>query len=612
MGLLQSAVLTYQNNKDKVGKYFEGKEPLAPIGHIVTKANIIVTIDQNGEFIRSEKALDEKIIIPVSEESLNRTSTKVAPHPLCDQIQYLTSFGTNNKKQKKYLLNLKEWCDSSFSDLKIEAVYKYVAQDQLNIDLAKDGNLEIDKTGKLVKESEQKLFIAWQVMGTGEETEVWRDLTLMKKYTDFYLEKIKNDSDREKAVCAISGKRSMITQYHMKGIVSSSSAKIAKLISSNDSQNFSYRGRFYKPEEALTISYEASQEAHNALKWLISNQGVIIGKRVYLCWSPQNDEIPEPGHSLLDQFFTGERPKVQTQRDYHNYLWKALHGYCSKLYNEDLSESLVVSFEAASKGRLSVTSYTEMATKDFLSRLKNWDAYCNWLSDWSKNGYIFTPSLDSIAQYSYGRYQERDNKGWFGFDQEDQIEGQIIERLVQCRLSNSLFPKDILIKLIENASKLYIYDKTIQKKLLNVTCAVIRKYHHDYFGEDFDMELEVEKKDRSYQFGRLLAVYEKIERDVLQEQEIGDERETNAIRCQSVFCNRPMHYAFELEKQMERAYFPKLKEKKKFFYKNLIGQILAVINNNFSEKEWDRPLKDSYLMGYYLQRRDFYKKKIVD
>ena len=40
----------------------------------------------------------------------------------------------------------------------------------------------------------------------------------------------------------------------------------AKLISANDSQNFTYRGRFTSKEEAFAVGNETSQKAHNALK----------------------------------------------------------------------------------------------------------------------------------------------------------------------------------------------------------------------------------------------------------------------------------------------------------------------------------------------------------
>lgn len=49
MGLLQKALETYEAMEALAGIYEEGKEePLAPIGHIVTKAQIEVTINAEG------------------------------------------------------------------------------------------------------------------------------------------------------------------------------------------------------------------------------------------------------------------------------------------------------------------------------------------------------------------------------------------------------------------------------------------------------------------------------------------------------------------------------------------------------------------------------------
>lgn len=119
------------------------------------------------------------------------------------------------------------------------------------------------------------------------------------------------------------------------------------------------------------------------------------------------------------------------------------------------------------------------------------------------------------------------------------------------------------------------------------------------------MALEPERKDRSYQFGRLLAVMEKIERDTY---DAGEGREPNAIRLQSVFCQRPMYAAGMLEKQLERAYFSRLRPGSRIWYKHLMGQIMEIIST-FPQEEWNKPLDDSYLMGYYLQRNALYTKK---
>ena len=119
------------------------------------------------------------------------------------------------------------------------------------------------------------------------------------------------------------------------------------------------------------------------------------------------------------------------------------------------------------------------------------------------------------------------------------------------------------------------------------------------------MILEPDKMDISYQYGRLLAVLEKAERDTYDSDTV---REPNAIRLQSVFCQRPMYAAANIEKQLERAYFPRLKPGLRSYYKKLIGEIMAVIGS-YPEAEWNKPLRETYLMGYYLQRNALYTKK---
>ena len=118
------------------------------------------------------------------------------------------------------------------------------------------------------------------------------------------------------------------------------------------------------------------------------------------------------------------------------------------------------------------------------------------------------------------------------------------------------------------------------------------------------MALEPERKDRSYQFGRLLAIMEKVERDTYG---TGESREPNAIRLQSVFCQRPMDTAYNLEKQLERAYFPRLNPGSRIWYKNLMSGIMEIISDFPGEE--NKPLDSTYLLGYYLQRSALYAKK---
>lgn len=96
MGLLQQAMKTYDSMSRIVGVTGgDGKEPLAPVGHITTKPQIRITIDADGIFLQAE-AIDElKVIIPVTEQSAGRTSG-ICPHPICDQVGYITDSNQKN------------------------------------------------------------------------------------------------------------------------------------------------------------------------------------------------------------------------------------------------------------------------------------------------------------------------------------------------------------------------------------------------------------------------------------------------------------------------------------------------------------------------------------
>ena len=120
------------------------------------------------------------------------------------------------------------------------------------------------------------------------------------------------------------------------------------------------------------------------------------------------------------------------------------------------------------------------------------------------------------------------------------------------------------------------------------------------------MALDPNCNNRSYQLGRLLAVMVNIERDVLNKAD--DERETNAIRMQPVFVRRPGYAVKTIIDKLKTAYYPKLKEGSRVYYDRLIGEIMDKISLS-SLEEYNQPLDETYLLGYYLQKNTLYTKK---
>src|SRR5699024_4756200 len=133
--------------------------------------------------------------------------------------------------------------------------------------------------------------------------------------------------------------------------------------------------------------------------------------------------------------------------------------------------------------------------------------------------------------------------------------------------------------LFQRASTPQAYERKIWEQILFTACAVIRKYRYDAKKEEWNMALDPQKKDRSYQYGRLLAVLEKAERDTYKSDE---DREPNAMRMLSIFAQRPQYAERIICEQVKTAYYPRLSPSARSYYDRLIGEIWEIISQ-FSE-----------------------------
>ena len=596
MGLLQKAVETYDAHRDLAGKEREGHQMLAPVGHKIANANLEIALEPDGSFASAQLLGKEeaKIIIPVTEESAGRTSGACA-HPLCDQLCYLAPY--NEEKHKLYAKQLAEWAGSPHSHPMLQPILTYVQGGTILSDLAERGLIELNEKGI---PKDEKLLVRWRVHGIGTPLDgCWQQPSLVKAFQDWYASQL---SGRGQALCMITGADAPPATQHLKGVIASSGN--AKLISANDTSNFTFRGRFTDDSQAATVSYEASQKAHNALQWLAAEQGVreVFGGRTFLCWNPQGIQVCHAAGR-----FGRQDQVIVLPSDYRRELKNTLDGMRSQLPEQN-GGVVVAAFDAATSGRLSVTYYNELQGSDYLQRLHDWDEHCCWFFGWDKfkaKSAIQAPLLWRIIACAFGTPARE--KGQLRLKTDDKIMGQQMQRLVACRVDRGHMPLDIMEALFHRASTPQSFDDpAVREEILSTACAVIRKYRYDVYKEDCDMEFDPNKSDISFQFGRLLAVLEKVERDTYDSDET---REPNAIRLQSIYCQRPLHTADIIERQLERAYFPRLtKPAFRAYYKNLIGEIMQKIYA-YPKEEWNARLKETYLMGYYLQRKELYTKK---
>ena len=110
----------------------------------------------------------------------------------------------------------------------------------------------------------------------GHFHKLWMEADLIKSFSAYYEPMIE-----QKGLCYISGEHTSLSTKHPNKI--RNVADKAKLISSNDTTNFTYLGLLTDSAQCAGIGYEASQKIHNALKWLIErhhNMTFVIDTKV--------------------------------------------------------------------------------------------------------------------------------------------------------------------------------------------------------------------------------------------------------------------------------------------------------------------------------------------
>lgn len=589
MGLLQRAIETYDASAALAGVYREGHEPLAPIGHVLTSANIEITLNAQGGFetARRVEKNEPKILIPVTEESGGRTSG-IAAHPLCEQLKYVAC--TNVQAHESYLAALRAWMESPHGHPFLPAIFTYVMKGTLLSDLTKGGVLDLTEKG----EYNEKLLVCWRVLGIdGEEPACWKNRNLFAAFEAYYGGLL---AAREEVLCMVEGKGEPAALQHPKGIIPINGN--AKLISANDGSGFTYRGRFLDERQAATVGYIASQKAHNALRWLASEQGVreFSGKRIFLCWNPEGKTIPRPMRKVR----SAEAEPVRKPSEYKKQLQGTLLSFRKDHQLKDEDRAVLVSFDAATTGRLAVTYYNEIGLGTFLRRMEDWDGHCCWYA--GKLG-IQAMSLLDIVDCAFG--VERKNF----LETDEGIRGQHLQRLLHCKMDGGIFPLDILRALTQRASSPLGYEKANWRRILRTACAALQKYRYDTKQGGNEMAWALDKKNRSFQYGRLLAAMERLEEDYYSKTQEG--RQTNAIKYMSEFKRRPFTVFERVNQHLQLAYLGRVEPWQAARYKRLVGEIIGILRE-FPEEELNRPLEDIYLMGYELQRNAFFTKNDTD
>ena len=621
---------------------------LMPVSHTSQQAHICVTLDAEGNFIRAElMPLKKQLIIPATEGSAGRAGAKVAPHPLIDKVHYCAGDYKGKKSDtfagafEAYLELLTAWDNSDFSHPVVFAVRTYVAKKHLVKDLIAAKILFGDDPEELLttpQDEEQGIFkyiskdaktkqydqgdavVCWKVLNDSFENRSWSNKNLQENWISFESQLAKKTS-----LCMVSGNTSAFAQNHPRNIRRPGDG--AKLISSNDSSNFTYRGRFLEPEQACTVGYEVSHKAHNALRWLIARQGYRNGEQAVVAWAVSGARVPNPCEDLFDlddeailqdalPSESADSSKDTQPADapvnmgvaFANRLRKALAGFKADL--KDTDGIAIMAMDAASPGRLSVTFYREHMLKDYLSNLEKWQEDCAWVlpvriappregQEKAKSRTVYmaiAPTPETIARVAYGKRID------------DKLRKATIERLLPCVVDANQLPRDIVESCVRRACNRAALEGWEWNEVLGVACAVFKGYfaRHNQ-KEEYSMALDETRNTRDYLFGRLLAVAEYIERAALDS--AGEKRPTNAERLMQRFADHPFATWRQLEVQLQ-PYIQRLKSSSRAGLLVRAQKAWSNAYDKFVPEEFSSSSKLSgeFLLGYHCQQMALYSK----
>ena len=633
MSWIQKLYETYEQCN---GKEPPGSDPLMPIAHTTQQAHIEIVIDGKGNFRRASVLLKghQTTLIPCTDDSGVRSGKKPPNHPLCDKLQYVAAdfqvfggevtsgfSGNPTEPHSDYLKMLGEWSNFQETHPKIRAILSYVKKGNVVKDLIDQKLLAVENNPPTLlkdwlgkkedapeifrsisnEQTPEDAFIRWRVESPDSLISgTWEDEELIKSWINYYA-----TLQTSHGICMVTGKSSILPDKHPNKIRHAGDK--AKLISSNDNNGFTFRGRFTDDMQAASVSFEVTQKAHNALRWLIGRkQSFRNGDQVFVSWTIAGHPIPDPWSNTLDLF--GDEKGLETNnfinpehdpgdvgQAFAKRLNRAMGGYRAKL--DDIDDVMVMGLDSATPGRMAITFYREIKGSEFLDRIKAWHDHNVWPQNFGKNfKFLGTPSPRDVAEAAYGRRLD------------DKLRKSTIERLIPCIIDGLQLPRDLVESCVRRAFNRVGLENWEWEKCLGVACSLYKGFYNE---RDYQMTVEENRKTRDYLYGRLLAVAENIEGRALY---VGGEknRSTMAARLMQRFADRPYSTWRTIELALT-PYKSRLRSSRGAFLwemEKLIDELSCSFTNSGNESFTnDRPLSGEFLLGYHCQRRDLRPEK---
>ncbi|KIC78181.1 type I-C CRISPR-associated protein Cas8c/Csd1 [Streptococcus constellatus] len=624
MDFFTSLLKTYEK-AEEIGLVDQqnGDNPvLLPLYHTSLKSNgkniIAVKLDQDGSFYKAEVMDDNQtIIFPVTGDSVARSGSNPAPHPLVDKFSYYVSEANQSQydnfheqlanwiayceegKVKDFLMKIQHFIlQTDFLSSILQSLYsEHYQREGLKITYS-----DSDEKNKTVDLSAYFLeFSIVQFHGFKDES-----VTSYKALHQSFISFMTANQDNLKT-CNISGRMEQITNKH-RGLMGN-----AKIISVSN-KGEAYKGRFKEREDVFSVGYETSEKIHLMIKYLLENKNssTWLGSSQYLINWFSDDLVNESQLDIVKPIFNDlfeddeEESLVPIKPNEESRQIGSSFIKGQKLFGNDATYYIAI-LNKTSNGRIALKYFRQVQVSQLLKNLETWQEDHSWEAKTKSGNYkLRTPTFNEIINAAYGvdreRYLELDN---------DSFKSDQYQQLVTALIDGNPIPSTIVKKLEANIKQRQKYPKH-WSQVQQISLAIL----HKQYRREFKPMLDHENTNRSYLFGRLLAIFELMESKKYEiENPNKDKKEsnriTNAERYWNAYTSQPAKLMMNLTNKIKpyeeavrlNAYgiFHKLDKER--------AEIVQLLSPQMAKKDINDPLDYQFIFGYYAEKQFFYTKQ---
>lgn len=536
---------------------------LLPLYHSTSKADITVTLDADGCFVRATRLINERgckedireTLTPGNPDSLSRRSGEY-PRAITDKLSYVAGDfnwlfpqgyqGIYNKRHEKFMEQLEAWCNSRYQSSKVKAIYAYLCKESLLHDLAENGVLfetiphektvlfangksaaferakelygktctQKGKAGKKTGAGIDELIVRWEVLNRKDESgceEIWNNPEVKNSWICFAHDESEKTSKRGWDEIRCEENVPLMKSWYPFVLTSSDNTPL--ISAGRDSSQYNY-GPYTDRLQQLSLGLESADKAARALRYLSDTQGKLYYTKkglsgAVILWANGKNGcgVPRFDRGSNSLFATVNNTDVDPAgHDYIKKLLDAISGIKKILESDKADTVCILELKKTTKGRLSITDFREIPAGEYCKKLNTWYSDAVWMQTgvW-KDGKVHcwadTPSLMDIARY--GTVSKGRNLETEKVDNTDSTYswyGDLLETILQ----GKTVPEYMVNKLAQN----FKYGKPVSKKELGIICSVIASYYNHNDTKKVTYMVDESNNDKDYMLGRIWGIAE--------------------------------------------------------------------------------------------------------